>query len=82
MTAEEGEKRWPALRGHESDRIIEIQNTLKYAQEGKDITSKDHRVVQAIAMWSKINNKNLNILHSEAVNKSWPQFWDFLASQK
>ena len=82
MTAEEGEKRWPALRGHESDRIVEIQNTLKYAQEGKDITSKDHRVVQAIAMWSKINNKNLNVLHSEAVNKSWPQFWDFLKGQK
>lgn len=78
MTATEGEKMWPALRGHESDRIVEIQETLKEAEEGKDVNSKDHRVVQAIAMWGKINKRKVNILYPEAVNKSWPQFWDFL----
>ena len=78
MTAEEGEKRWPALRGHESDRIVEIQETLKAAKEGKEITSKDHRVVQAIAMWGKVNRKEVYILYPQSVNKSWPQFWDFL----
>ncbi len=82
INAEEGEKRWPALHSHESDRIIEIQNMLKYAQESKDITSRDHRVVQAIAMWGKINNKKVNILYPDAVNKSWPQFWDFLHIKK
>lgn len=80
MTAEGGEKRWPALRGHESDRIVEIQEILKSAKEGKEIFSKDHRVVQAIAMWGKVNNKELNILYPESANKSWPQFWDFLNS--
>jgi hypothetical protein len=80
MTAEEGEKRWPALRCHESDRIVEIQETLKAAKKGGEITSKDHRVVQAIAMWGKVNNKELNILYPQSVNKTWPQFWDFLNS--
>lgn len=82
ITAEEGEKIWPALRGHESDRIVEVQETLKCAKEGKEITSKDHRVVQAIAMWGKINNKKLKLAHPSAVNKSWTQFWDFLNSTK
>ncbi|MFA6463875.1 MAG: hypothetical protein WCV55_02625 [Candidatus Paceibacterota bacterium] len=78
MSAEEGEKRWPSLRTHESDRIIEIKNILDNAKSGKEIISKDHRVVQAIAMWAKVNNKKLNILYPEAVNKTWPQFWDFM----
>ncbi len=81
MTAKEGEKRWPALRSHESNRIIEIQEMLKAAKTGKEITSKDHRVVQAIAMWGRVNNKKVNILHPSVVNKSWPQFWDFLNCQ-
>jgi len=81
MTAEEGEKRWPALRGHESDRITEIQETLKAAKDGREVTSKDHRVVQAIAMWGKINNKKIDIVYPKSVNKSWPQFWAFLNSQ-
>ncbi|MFZ2484628.1 MAG: hypothetical protein WAX80_02970 [Minisyncoccia bacterium] len=80
MTAEEGEKRWPALRGHESDRVLEIQEMLSVAKEGREVSSKDHRVIQAIAMWGKVNNKPINILYPESVNKSWPQFWDFLAS--
>lgn len=78
MTAEEGEKKWPALRNHESDRIVEAQETLKNTKEGKEITSKDHRVVQAIAMWSKVNNKKVNIIYPESVNKTWPMFWEFL----
>jgi hypothetical protein len=80
ITAEEGEKRWPALREHESDRIVEVRETLKAAKEEKEIASKDHRVIQAIAMWGKVNKKELNILYPQSVNKSWPQFWDFLNS--
>ncbi len=78
MSAQEGEKRWPALRGHESDRIAEVEEVLRAATAGGDITSKDHRVVQAIAMWSRVNKKPVNILYPEAVNKSWPQFWSFI----
>jgi hypothetical protein len=81
ITAEEGEKRWPALHGHESDRIVEMKEALEVAKSGREIISKDHRVVQAIAMWGKINNKNVNITHPSVVNKSWPQFWDFLNFQ-
>lgn len=78
ISAEVGENRWPSLRGHESDRIIEIQTMFKLAEEGKEITSRDHRVVQALAMWGKINKKEVRIIYPEAVNKSWPQFWAFL----
>ncbi|MES3006088.1 MAG: hypothetical protein V4664_04035 [Patescibacteria group bacterium] len=80
ITAQEGEKSWPALRGHESNRIVEIQETFKAAKEGEKIISKDHRVVQAVAMWGKVNKKELNIIYPQSVNKSWPQFWDFLNS--
>lgn len=78
MTARNGEKKWPALRGHESDRIVEIQNMLARAKKGQKITSKDHRVVQAIVMWGRVNDKKVGIMYPNAVNKSWPQFWDFL----
>jgi hypothetical protein len=78
VSKEEGEKRWPSLRGHESDRITEIETTLEKAKNGMEIDSKDHRVVQAIAMWGIINKKELKILYPAAVNKSWPQFWEFL----
>lgn len=75
---EEGEKRWPSLIGHESNRIVEMENIMKCANEGKPISSRDHRVVQAIAMWARVNNKKIKITYPEAVNKSWPQFWDFI----
>jgi hypothetical protein len=78
ITQEEGEQKWPSLRGHESDRIKEMNEVLDQAKMGKEITSKDHRVVQAVAMWSNINEKPVNILYPESVNKSWPQFWEFL----
>ncbi len=78
ISLKEGEERWPALRGHESDRIIEIQEAVQAAKEGREITSKDHRVVQAVAMRARVNKRDMKIKHPEAVNKSWPQFWDFL----
>ncbi len=77
-----GEKKWPSLRGHESDRIKEIKEMLMFAKNGKTVKSRDHRVVQAIAMWAKINNKKVNIVYSKSVNKSWPQFWEFLKKVK
>ena len=78
MTAEEGEKKWPALRFHESDRIVEVQVALEAAKDGEDIISKDHRVIQAISMWGKVNDKKVSIKYPQVVNKSWSQFWDFL----
>ncbi len=78
ITKEKGEKLWPSLKGHESNRIEEMEKVLEQAKKGEEISSKDHRVVQAIAMWAKANNKNISILFPEAVNKTWLQFWSFL----
>ncbi len=74
----EAEQKWPSLRGHESDRILEMKEVLECAKAGTQITSKDHRVVQAIAMWGKVYAQHVEIAYPASVNKSWPQFWDFL----
>lgn len=80
INKEEGQKSWPSLRGHETDRIEEMEKAITESKTGELISSKDHRVIQAIAMWGVVNNKKLNFTHPEAVNKSWPKFWDFLDS--
>lgn len=74
VNKEIGEKLFPNLKGHESNRLLEMEEQLK-----KDIVdSKDHRVVQAIAMFSKIKGKKIKFLYPECVSKSWSQFWKFL----
>ena len=67
-------EKWPSLRGHESDRIADME----LAMEQEEVTSKDHRVVQAIAMLKK----NVKIRYPSCVNKSWPQFWKFLKNAR
>ncbi|PKM92197.1 MAG: hypothetical protein CVU81_01750 [Euryarchaeota archaeon HGW-Euryarchaeota-1] len=81
ITKEEGKNRWPSLCGHESDRIEEMELELQKANDGLDIDSKDHRVVQAIAMLFKLKNKPINFKYPQSVSKSWPQFWTFLNSE-
>ena len=71
ITAEEGEKRWPSLRGHESDRIKEMEQSLKQ----KEVISRDHRVIQAVSM---LKGNKIKIKYPDSVNKTWPQFWKFL----
>jgi hypothetical protein len=78
ITKEEGERKWLSLRSHESDRIEEMEKSLDNYKNNKEIESKDHRVIQAIVMSSKAENKEVKIKFCQAVNKSWPQFWDFL----
>jgi hypothetical protein len=78
ISKQEAEKRWPSLRGHESDRIVEMEEMLNNAKTGKIVKSKDHRVVQAIAMWGLLNKKKVKFKYPNSVNKSWPQFWKFL----
>ncbi|MBU3912639.1 MAG: hypothetical protein KKB21_00910 [Nanoarchaeota archaeon] len=75
---EEGERRWLELKGHESNRLEEMEKQIKNLNENKGIDSRDHRVVQAIAMLSLLKNKNAKFTFPECVSKSWPQFWDFL----
>lgn len=76
ISQEEGEKRWPALRGHESDRVHEMEMVIKKIHG--QIDSKDHRVVQAVAMYQKLHKLSNTVIYPESVNKSWPQFWVFL----
>ena len=71
MTAEEGERRWSSLKGHESDRITEMEREL----QERIVITRDHRVIQAIAM---LRQSKANFVNPGCVNKSWPQFWRFL----
>jgi len=75
---EEGESRWPSLHSHESDRIEEMEKMLSYVDQGIEIDSVDHRIIQAVAMRQKFKGKNIKIKNPKYVNKSWPQFWRFL----
>lgn len=78
MSAEEGERRWPQLRGHESNRLTEMPRATLQAQMGVPVESRDHRVVQAIALWGVANKKKVTFLHPQVASKSWPQFWEFI----
>ena len=78
MTTEAGEAAWPQMAGHESNRLVEMRECLECAKSGAIVQSKDHRVVQAVAMWCALNKKPLKFAHPGAVSKSWPQFWNFL----
>ena len=80
MTGEEGARKWPQLRNHESDRLEEMERCLYQAQSGKSVNSHDHRVIQAIAMRSEYLERDLKIKYPNSVNKSWPQFWKFLST--
>lgn len=68
----------PTLINHESHRDVSIINAIKQMTYGNTITSDDHRVVKAIAMYSKKYNIDTKFLHPECVNKSNPRFWSML----
>jgi hypothetical protein len=77
---EEGARRWPNLTGHESNRLNEMEMVLEAVQTHREITSKDHRVVQAAAMWGLVNKTPIKVIYPNAVSKSWPEFWQFIRS--
>jgi len=74
MTTVEGEQRWPQLRNHETDRVVEMGRLLN----SETIDSPDHRVVQALAL--RYPDRVLTSRSKKAVTKSWPQFWLFHSS--
>lgn len=78
ITQNEGLRRWPSLTDHESNRIETMEKELKNFENKKPVTSRDHRVVEALAMKAAVEGQKIQFEHSEAVAKSWPQFWDFL----
>jgi hypothetical protein len=74
----EGEKRFPSLRGHETDRIEEMEEQLAKYEKEEEIDSKDHRVIQAIVMKALADRKEIKIKYQDSVNKTWPKFWEFI----
>jgi hypothetical protein len=78
ITKEEGIARWPSLQTHETNRIEEMEKELQELQNTGTISSKDHRVVQALALLASASKKPFTVLHKDAVEKTWPQFWRFL----
>jgi hypothetical protein len=71
MTPEKGKRRWPSLEGHETNRIIEMEDTRNRVE----IISRDHRIIQAEVMRRK---NDVQVRNPHCVNKSWPQFWKFM----
>jgi hypothetical protein len=58
ITKEQGETKYPSLRGHESDRILEMEKQLSNLSNRILIDTNDHRVVQAISMMYVVNRKS------------------------
>jgi hypothetical protein len=78
ISPQEGECSFPSLKGHESNRIQEVEKSLQQSDNNQMVSSKDHRVVQAIVMRQLAQNKPVKIENPDCVSKSWPQFWDFI----
>jgi hypothetical protein len=78
MTIEEGLRLWPALPHHESNRPAEMATAMEQLYRGEPITSRDHRVVQAMAYLAVARGLPAEFRCPEAVAKSWPGFWDCL----
>lgn len=78
VSREEGARNWPTLSGHESNRPEEMEKVLADARTGREIVSKDHRVVQSVVMWGLVNKTVIKVHYPNVVRKSWPEFWQFI----
>ena len=78
INKEVGIKNWPSLIGHESNRPECMEKYLNYLEKNKKIDSKDHRVIQSLVMLALSENKDIKLKYPESVNKSWPEFWNFI----
>jgi hypothetical protein len=74
------EIRWPSLAGHESNRFESMEKAYVQMLRGQGITSDDHRVVQAVAMAGKTLGLTPKFHRPHSVDKSWPQFWNFISA--
>jgi len=93
ITRKQGEELWPSLKSHESNRLEEMEREIEKFESAKggaglagveckinEISSQDHRVVQAIAMLQFYYFFSTKAAYRDCVSKSWPQFWKFLAA--
>lgn len=77
ITPTEAGERWPALAEHESNRLVSVTEAIDQYEAGEKITSRDHRVIQALAMRFHLGPEAF--MYPESVNKSWPTFWYFMS---
>lgn len=85
-----GEKNWPQLAKHESNRFETTEEMLKQIERGESVTSSDHRVVEAGAkliqarelmagrVSPSVDAIRSQFLNSDCVAKKWPGFWNAL----
>ena len=78
ITPKQGRKLWPQLQDQESKRVTHLEDVIRLANRGELIDSRDHRVVQAIVMSQRARKLPVKIADKNVVNKSWPEFWDFI----
>lgn len=74
----EGDFRWPNLRNHETNRLEEMEIMIEKSDQGMEVDSVDHRVVQAVAARQLLRGQEIRVKNRGCVNKSWPEFWDFI----
>lgn len=79
----EARSRWPSLAEHESNRFEEVVQAKAEWLNMHTISSKDHRVIQAVSMFAILKGCRpirirVGTRHPEAVAKSWPMFYQFL----
>jgi hypothetical protein len=83
------DRRWKdmfeSVEGHETPRVEEMTKALYQFQQGNKIDSRDHRVVQSMAMLEKSRNPGAHskfiretFINPDCVSKSWPRFWEFI----
>ena len=78
MSKEEGEKIWPHIKYHETDRLEGMEIAIALADKDGTIDSNDHRIVQAMVMRQIFLKKPYTVKDPNAVNKTWPKFWEFI----
>jgi len=78
ITPEQGEKKFPSLIGHETNRIREMERIIDLINKDAVVDTPDHRVAQAHAMNQLVRGKDIKLKDRSVVNKSWPLFFDFI----
>lgn len=70
------------LQNQESPRIDETEKMIEEVYSGKEITSKDHRVVFNGVFLQLENGMEVKVRYKSAVNKTFPQFWKYVSYAK
>jgi hypothetical protein len=85
LNSPEGKRMFESVRGHEVQRVNDMNELLQQIRTGERISSKDHRGVQSAAMLIKtleptLISESIRIRfdNPSCVSKTMPKFWDFM----